>query len=251
MNFRSCRAYLFTFAVLSFFIQACITSDEYYGVTELYHGRPKPVKMVPRSVLGPHPSGIIPHHTPHSIVVMDSGADYMDESAYSYLSNLQERYMGEGGKGDVPVHYFIDQDGRVYAGCNIISPARIYKRDAFTLRLTEVPRREALLARMKHHNGEPLDLDGYIVVMVLGDYDETLLKKNQEQQMFQLLSNLVYEHKIPREQIYGLRKIYPDIKNPGYYLNNYLQLSTLEKNIPPSPVKHRFMIPPKIQTENS
>lgn len=241
----------FLMIVFALVLTACSNSPEYYGVTELFHGRPKPVPQVPRTIFGSMPSGPFDTQNPQRIVVMDSGADYNGETGFTYIQNLLERYVDADGSGDLPAHYFITPDGKVFTGRQHITPARIYKGDPFTLRSDDVTRKEMLMARLERKHGKRLNLKNFIVIMVLGDYDQMMVSEEQEKQLFQLLSYLTYELKIPREEIYALRDIYPSIKNPGFYLNNYLQASILEKNVPPPPTKHRFMLPPVASEDES
>jgi len=230
---------------------SCSNSPEYYGVTELFHGRPKPVPQVPRTIFGSMPSGPFDTQDPQRILVMDSGADYNGETGFTYIEQLLERYVDKGGQGDLPVHYFITPDGKVFTGRQQVTPAEIYQGDPFTLRSDEVTRQEMLMARLKRRTSEKLNLQEFIVIMALGDYDQMMVSKEQEKQLFQLISYLTYELKIPREEVYGLREIYPSTKNPGFYLNNYLQASILEKNVPPPPTQHRFLLPPVVNQEES
>ncbi|MGI6456399.1 MAG: peptidoglycan recognition family protein [bacterium] len=212
----------------------------------MFHGRPKPVRFLPRTVIGPLPSGPFPSHKPFGVIVMDSGADYQGESSLTYLTSLVKRYTNRNGFGDVPVHYFIDKEGKIYMGRSDIAPAEIHQGDSFTLRMDEVEEKEAYLARLKKLNSPLLDLNNYIVIMLLGDYNQQMVTEEQEKQMFQLISNLVHAHNIPLSNILALKDKYPETKNPGFYLNNYLQPTILEKNVPPPPGTHRFMIPPQL-----
>lgn len=203
------------------------------------------VRKLPRSILGGHPSGIFESHIPRSILIMDSGADYQGETSLTYLTTLAERAQSRKGMGDVPAHYFIDKDGKIYIGRDIMTPAEFYEGDAFTLRPSESTSQQAAMARLARLSHPRLDLKGYIVIMLLGDFDKELVNEAQEKSMFQLVSNLIFDQNMGRDNIYGLQARYPDTKNPGFYLNNYLQTSILEKNVPAPPGKHRFLIPPQ------
>lgn len=224
-----------------------LSKDPDYGLVEMFHGKPVPPKVMPRSLLGSTPTGPFESHQLQGIMVMDSGADYTGQSSMTYISELLERYNPEG-RGDLPVHYFIDQDGVIYAGRHSITPAKIFENDAFTKRSSEIEDEADLIrTRMARFREETLDLDGYIVIMFLGDYDTQLVTKEQEKAFFQLVSHQLFRHNMPRESIVLLSSLHPETGNPGFYLKNYLNWSTLEKNLPPPPAKHRFLNMPNSQ----
>ncbi len=227
------------------FLFSCTSTDEKYGVVELFHGAPKPVEMIPRAILGNLPSGPFPSHRVQGILVMDTGCDYQGETSLTYLTHLLDRYVSSTGIGDLPFHYFIDLTGRVYAGRSDITPAELHEGDPFTLRPDEVTKKEIIYARVAAKRNPVKNLDGFIVICVLGNYDERILTEEQEKQLFQLCAYLSHNKNIPLENIKALSDIYPATNNPGFYLENYLQRSVLVKNIPPPPGKHRF-IPPEL-----
>ena len=125
----------------------------------------------------------------------------------------------------------------------MISTAEIHKGGPYTLRLTETSKQEVAYARLARKQNPTYDLDGYILICVLGDYDSDLLLEKQEQSLYQLIAYLVYQNNIALERIFGLRSLFQETKNPGFYLNNYVQTSILQENIPPPPGEHRFLIP--------
>ena len=231
-------------AVLSIAFASCnpmgITK---YGLVDTHNGRPESIEMVPRAILGDLPVGGFDSQEPVGIAIMDSGSDYGGESSLTYLTNLLERYQTDRGKGDVPVHYFIDVEGAVFTGRTVRTMAEIYPNDPFTLRYSEVTQMERLQSRLNRFNSKPLDLKGYIVIMLLGDYDQAMLNEKQEKSLYQLTSVLTFRHYIPRERVVNLKTLHPETKNPGFYLENYLTPAVLEKNLPPPPVKHRYMNP--------
>lgn len=221
-----------------------LSKDRDYGLVKMFHKRPVPPRMVPRSILGDSPSGPFDSHILHGVLIMDSGGDYRGQTSLTYMAELLERY-NFNNQGDLPVHYFIDTDGIIYAGRQNITPAVIYQDDAFTKRTSEIPDKEGLIrARLKRHSAEKLDLSGYLVIMLLGDYDNRLVTKEQEQSLFQLIAHQLFQQQLPRESITLLSSLYPETNNPGFYLKNYLNWTTLEQNLPPPPAKHPFLIMP-------
>lgn len=236
---------------ISILMWGCNTDgNDYFGIVEIYNGRPVPPRSIPRNVIGPMPAGTMPSHQVQGIAVMDTGADYDGISSLTYLTNLLDSYQTQDeDKGDLPCHFFVDLDGHVYSGRNIISPGEIHIGDPFLLRMDNVDKRTALTARLNRKTKPVYDIDGYILICVLGDYDNQLLTEEQEKGLYQTIAYLVYQHNIALERIYGLQKFIPESQNPGFYLQNYLQTTILTKNIPPPPGEHRFLIPePEVST---
>lgn len=225
-------------------LAACITQmTKMYGLVETVDGRPVMPKMIPRSILGEMPSGTFSSQKAGGILVMDTGADYDVETALTYLTYLLERYQNHLKLGDVPFHFFIDPDGRILVGRDIGIPAELHQGDPFTLRSSEADPRTLLQARLARKTNPALDLKGYITVVLLGDYDLQVVSDSQEKSLMQLCAYLAFSNNIPREKIQGLRDVYPETKNPGFYLANYLQPRVLEQNIPKPPPPHYFSNP--------
>ncbi|MBI1389426.1 MAG: hypothetical protein GC154_13360 [bacterium] len=220
------------------------SKDKNFGLVEMFHGSPKPPRMMPRSILGSMPSGPFESQEVRGILIMDSGADYTDQTALTYLAETLERY-NPNGRGDLPVHYFIDKDGVIYAGRQSITPASIHQGSAFTMRPTDLEKPEDLpRARLARVRNPELKLKGYLVIMMLGDYDNQLVNEKQEKSLFQLVAYELFRYNMPIQNVVLLSQLYPETRNPGFYLKNYLNQSTLEANLPPPPSKHRFLIPP-------
>ncbi len=230
--------------VCALFTQSCFTLDEKYGEVEMFHGRPKPVQTVPRAALGKLPSGTFPSHKVQGILVMDSGADYNGETSLSYMQNMLERYVDRLNFGDVPFHYFIDQSGIIYSGRNPETPAKLHEGDPFLMR-SGISNLELMESRLNWRKSPKKPLNGFITIMVLGDYDEILVNEAQEKSLFQLIAVLSHEYNLPHHRIVSLQQLYPDTNNPGFYLNAYLTQDVLKKNIPPSPLQHRFLNSPE------
>lgn len=231
--------------VLLFAWLGCSTSEDKYGMVELYHGRPKVPRMLPRTIFGPLPTGPFDSHKIEGIMVMDIGADYDADTSLTYLSYLYERYTNANSQGDVPFHFFIDQEGITYRGRQDIIPAEIHEGDPFTFRSKDLTRQEMLMARLARRNQPLINIKGYIVICLLGDYDKQIVTEAQEKSLFQLIAYLTHENRISFDNIKGLNEVNPNIQNPGFYLRNYLQKSVLTKNVPPPAVQHRFMVSPE------
>lgn len=240
--------YLYILIPASLFCMGILTScntdgNDYYGIVEVFNGKPVIPRMVPRNVTGPMPAGVLPSHKVQGIAVLDSGCDYDGISSLTYLTNLLDAYRTQKDyKGDLPCHFFIDMDGHTYAGRDVVSPGEIHTGDPFLLRTKDVNKETALTARLNRKTKPEYDLKGYILICVLGDYDSQLLTEEQEKSLYQIIAYLVYQHNIPLEKIYALNRLLPESNNPGFYLQNYLQTSILQTNIPPPPGESRLLM---------
>lgn len=232
-------------AVAVAFTCSCALNRTFYGMVQMDNGRPIPPKQIPRMQLGNSPTGSFRSQgNPHTILVMDSGADFRDQSSLTYLMEMLEEYA-PNNQGDLPVHYFIDPEGVVYSARQPQIPAQLYPTDAFLSRTKTMPDlQDVLMARLAKRTQEPLDLDGYLIIMVLGDYDQQLVSEEQEQPLFQLIAYLAFQHEIRRTNIRTFRSVFPEYANPGFYLNNYFDPSTVERNIPQPPERPLRLNPP-------
>jgi len=225
-------------------ISCSADGNDYFGIVEIFNGKPVIPRTVPRSVIGPMPAGTLPAHKVQGIAVMDTGCDYDGISSLTYLTNLLDSYRTQKThKGELPCHFFIDMDGYIYSGRDPVSPGEIHHGEPFMLRTKDTNKEAALTARLNRKTKPEYNLDGYILICVLGDYDSLILSEEQEKSLYQTIAYLVYQHNIPLERIYGLNTLIPESNNPGFYLQNYLQTSILQTNIPPPPGEHRFLVP--------
>ena len=237
----------FFFSIFLLGLLSCAGVEDQYGQVKLIHGRPVLPRMIPRQVLGALPSGPFQSQEAKGIIIMDSGADYGGETALTYLTNALRRYRTADGNGDLPFHFYLDPEGKIFAGRQVMIPAQLHEGDSFTQRTANASQKEDLLVQRLARLTKPaLNLKGYITIVLLGDYDKILVIKEQEKSLFQLVSYLCFQYFLPRESIIGIENLYPEVKNPGFYLKNYLNASILEKNIPlPPQTPHLMRIPGK------
>jgi hypothetical protein len=220
---------------------SCASSEDKYGTVELFHGKPMMPRMIPRQVLGEMPSGSFPSHKVKGIMILDTGADYRGETSLTYMTHLLRRYRSQDGMGDIPFHYFIDLQGKIYIGRQVIIPAELHEDDPFLKRTDEVTEKDLLVYRLSRKTKPPINLDGYLTIALLGDYDKIMVNKDQEKALFQLVTFLCFQQYIPQDGITSLRALFPVSRNPGFYLNNYVNPSILEKNIPPIPRQPSYL----------
>ncbi len=228
-----------------FLLSSCLSLDDKYGLVEMFHNKPVQPRAIPRASLGELPSGSFRSHQAKGIIIMDTGADYAGETALTYMRHLLKRYEKKHGGGDLPFHFFIEPTGKIFVGRQESIPSELHKEDSFTFRSGDIPHKDILLKRLSRRSKERMNLDGYITIALLGNYDKTMVSEEQEKSLFQLVSFLAFRYYISLDRIIGLKDKFPETRNPGFYLNNYLKPSILKANIPPVPVKPGFLVLPE------
>ena len=180
---------------------------------------PRP-KIIPRPTwVGSMPSGSYRTQSPWLISVLDTPTGYDPADEAGYLDRLVKEYMTDEGIGDVPVHYIINQHGRILAGRPVNGMGQLVYGDQFFR--SEVPK--------DHHNyGKTINTASHILVLVLGDYETGPMPEKQETAMVDLIRYLIAEHRIPIVNVSGLRAYLPDCANPGKYLNEHLASAMLQ-----------------------
>ncbi|MCF7796891.1 MAG: peptidoglycan recognition protein family protein [Lentisphaeria bacterium] len=105
----------------------------------------------------------------HSGVVFESGKDPL-----TYLQNLQNWSRTEKQWIDIPYHYLIDLDGKIYEG-----------RDA----------------RLAGDTNTSYDVKGHLIICVLGNYEEQTLNEKQYDALVHLTVNRAKHYAVPLENI--------------------------------------------------
>jgi hypothetical protein len=155
---------------------------------------------------------------PGLITILDTPHGYDPADEASFLSRLIKDYLDEKGVGDIPVHYIIGRNGRILAGRPENAMGQLVYGDRFFR--SEVPK--------NHPNyGKPIDTEGHILLLVLGDYERGPMPEKQEEGMVNMIRYLMAEHRISVLSVSGLRTYLPDCANPGTYLNDHLASAML------------------------
>jgi hypothetical protein len=141
-------------------VSGCKSANEKHGMVDFFHGRPRMPKMLPRTVLGDLPTGPFESHQINGILVLDTGADFDTNSAFTYLTYLRSRYVSKSGPGDVPFHFFIDATGKIFKGRHEITPGEIHEDDPFLYRRADLDRQELLMKRINRKTAPRLDIKG-------------------------------------------------------------------------------------------
>jgi len=179
---------------------------------------PRP-KIVPRSAwVGSMPSGSYRTQYPGFITILDTPKGYDPAAEATYLNRLVKDYLDEKGLGDVPVHYIIDQKGRILAGRPTNAMGQLAYGDRFFR--SQVPSSHPSYQKR-------IDTEGHILLLMLGDYESGPMPQKQEDAMVELIRYLIAEHRISILSVSGLRAYLPDCANPGTYLNDHLASAML------------------------
>lgn len=195
------------------------------------------INRVPRVVarhawVDAQPWGRFLNQKPTRILLMDSGNDPLSGGgSISYLKSWGAMINRQAYQ-DIPVHFIVDPVGVTWSGRNVITQAEVYEFDRFSRN----PRPTDSISVSSDLNskmswGNRISLNGYIVVLVVGDMDASMPNDRQEPVMVQLLHYLCNEFEISPKNIDTLYDIAPGCGNPGQYLRNYVDSGTLTKLI--------------------
>jgi hypothetical protein len=126
-----------------------------------------------------------------------------DEDPRKYLRNLQEWSRKEKHWIDIPYHYLIDLDGRVYEG----RPVR-YAGDTNT----------------------DYDPRGHLLISVIGNYEVQPFSEKQYQSLVRLLAYCCEKYKVDPSLIKGHRD-YTETACPGKNIYQYLKDGSLISDV--------------------
>lgn len=155
------RSVLILIATLSILLAACAHSSQPNIILQRdWGGTPAPVDSV-QSI------DYITIH--HSGVVFESGKDPL-----TYLQNLQSWSRAEKQWVDIPYHYLIDLDGKVYEG-----------RDA----------------RLPGDTNTSYDVQGHLIICVLGNYEEQTLNEHQFNALIHLTAASAKQYGVTPDRI--------------------------------------------------
>lgn len=142
------------------------------------------------------PSFTLPEHKIERITIHHGGVVFKkDQDPVAYLKHLQEWSRKEKGWMDIPYHFLIAPDGRIFEGRNIKYPG-----DTNT---TYDPR-------------------GHALICVLGNFEEQQPTEKQLKALAWLSAKLSLQYHVPLDRIKG-HKDYAETLCPGKNLYKYLQ----------------------------
>ena len=137
------------------------------------------------------------HHTINRITLHHQGVAFpRDRDPRQYLRDLQSWSRKTKNWIDVPYHYVIDLDGRIYEGRDI---------------------------RFSGDTNTSYDPAGHALIEVVGNFEEVEPNAAQLSAVVNLMTLLATRHHVPVDAIRGHRDVAPDTECPGKNLYRYLE----------------------------
>ena len=167
----------------------------------------QPIEIVPRSDWGWSDSGQkLPEHRIEKITIHHGGVTFDDDrDPPEYLRALQAWSRNEKGWIDIPYHYVIDLQGRVY---------------------------EARPIRFPGDTNTTYDPTSHALIEVLGNYDNRDLGDAQFEALAKLSAHLATLHSVPINDIRGHRDYAPgETSCPGTSIYRRLEDGSLLRRV--------------------
>jgi hypothetical protein len=136
-------------------------------------------------------------HTIGSITLHHQGLPFpRGKDPQQYLRDLQSWSRNNKGWIDVPYHYVIDLDGRVYEGRDI---------------------------RFAGDTNTSYDPAGHALIEVVGNFDDVEPNVAQLEAVVNLMAQIASRYAVPVDNIRGHRDVAPGTECPGRNLYRYLE----------------------------
>jgi N-acetylmuramoyl-L-alanine amidase len=149
--------------------------------------------------------GEMPEHTISKITIHHGGVEVKpDKDPVQYMQNLQRFSMEEKKWMDIPYHYSIDLQGKIYA-CRPIQ----YPGDTNT----------------------EYDPTGHVLINVIGNYEIQKISEVQLQAIVKLTAWLAAKYSVPVRDIAGHKDYSKMTVCPGKDLYKYLQGGTIQQRV--------------------
>ncbi|MFH1852903.1 MAG: peptidoglycan recognition family protein [Candidatus Neomarinimicrobiota bacterium] len=147
----------------------------------------------------------LPQHTINKITIHHGGEDFpADKDPVQYLRNLQTwSRSAEKNWIDIPYHFMIDLDGRIYEARPINYPGA---------------------------TNTSYDPTGHALICVMGNYENQVLSDQQLQAVVDLTAFLVRLYGVDLDDIKG-HKDYAETLCPGQDLYRYLEDGTIRTKV--------------------
>ncbi|NJN66845.1 MAG: N-acetylmuramoyl-L-alanine amidase [Chloroflexaceae bacterium] len=136
---------------------------------------------------------MIPHTPSRIVLTHEGGVECCDEDPRNRIRGNQNVHQNTVGWPDIAFHYIVTPDGDIYEGRN----------DGY--------QSSSSYARIN----PGYDLDGTIVIGLLGNYDRQIPRRVMIQATEDLMAWLCQEYGISSNQIYYLRDVAPDDVSGG------------------------------------
>lgn len=187
--------YLLCFILLVCFVTSCKKENENEFVKIISREEWGSVEVVDSS-----------EHQELNYITLHHGGEIFekDKDVISYLKNLQKWSINTKNWIDIPYHYMIDLDGKVYETRNIHIPG---------------------------DTNTDYDPVNHILVNVMGNYEVQEVNEKQYQSIVKLIYYLYKKYDIPLSKIAGHKDYTDGTVCPGKNLYKYLQNGSLIKSI--------------------
>lgn len=150
------------------------------------------------------PTRTLPTHEISKITIHHGGEDTpRDIDPVSFVRELQRWSRQEKGWMDIPYHFMIDFDGRVYEARPLQYPGDTNTR---------------------------YDPAGHALICVIGNYENQMISPEQLDAVVQLSAHLAWRYAVAVEEIRGHRD-YAETLCPGRDLYRYLQDGTIQERV--------------------
>lgn len=146
----------------------------------------------------------IPEHTVERITIHHGGVDFPDDKdPVEHLRALQSWSRSDKDWIDIPYHFMIDRQGRIYETRPINYPG---------------------------DTNTEYDPSGHALVEVMGHYEHQVLSAAQLDAVVAVVAFLASEYDVPVENIRG-HKDYADTTCPGEDVYRYLRDGTIQRRV--------------------
>lgn len=148
---------------------------------------------------------VLPEHTIAKITIHHGGVDYPEgKDPIMHIRNLQEWSMStEKNWIDIPYHFMIDLDGKIYETRPINYPGA---------------------------TNTDYDLTGHALICLIGNFENATVNQAQMKAIIELTAYLVERFNVPLYDIKG-HKDYIETLCPGKNLYQYLENGTIQARV--------------------
>jgi N-acetylmuramoyl-L-alanine amidase-like protein len=184
---------------------ACAAGNEISAVKATEIEYPEGLSVISRADWGWQAlNEAIPEHTIERITIHHGGEEFPDDrDPMEYLRNLQSWSQTERPWIDIPYHFMIDLQGRIYETRPINYPG---------------------------DTNTSYNPAGHALISVMGNYENRKLSDDQLNSLVRLSAFLAGYYDVPVEEIRG-HKDYADTLCPGEDLYGYLEDGTIRERV--------------------
>lgn len=146
----------------------------------------------------------LPRHVIHKITIHHGGVEFSrDKNPLEYIRNLQQWSRAEKGWMDIPYHYMIDLDGKIYEARPVIYPG---------------------------DTNTDYDVEGHLLICIIGNYEVQSVSEAQIEALVRLTAYSARRFDVPLQDIRG-HKDYTETACPGKNVYHYLENGSLHRRV--------------------